>query len=803
MNITPKAIFNKTQKSSATRLESLGVSFLLWLMFGLMLCWLLFVPMQAQAADQLVKMRIGQTADKTRIVFDLSQVPKYQLQSLSNPSRILIQFKNTQNRLSFQKKFLSDSRLFSINVTNKNSITQVELGLHSSYAIKPFTLGKSKEGYERLVVDLLGEDLKPPTSSVAKKDAQIPAHKPDQKPTIREQGAETIAKVSQSSEREPQRAPMVGASVSQNLETTVSPATPISAEVNKVAAQLPVTASVKAPIGRAIMPTKVNELETSVIQSAQNTPEKSVILEKSIVEKDSAKKTPTEKEHLQLMTAPQKPEPKSAVVSQKQPLTKLSTQPKTDLESKIAQMPIENMTKEQIRAALIKLVNESDSFENALETNTDSTLTPTEGVRKANSVVETAPEVELSEKKPIALDKPAEIKPRVQPEGVVSQSSHQIQTPQQTSISNPSESNPTAVVSNTASEMVINKPQEKVVADVDAEVTAEVAKNKAGKTEAIPVAKESPLTTKDSKSVVPSLLDQSKPSDDMLVVAIDAGHGGKDTGAIGPNNSYEKDATLRIAKRIKILIDRVPGMKAVLTRDKDVFIPLYDRVKIAKQNEADIFISLHADAFHDHSVQGGSVYVLSERGASSTMARLLAKKENASFQTIKLATKDDDVVYAISDMSREANIRASRKLAKSVLDAMRKDILVHRHSVQSANFAVLKSIEMPSLLVETAFISNPHEERKLNDPKFQNRVATSVVRGIKSFVNSFADQPRWGEKLFVHYRVKKGDTLTKIAENYQVSVAELKRINKIRNPNRLYVGKLVKIPLNEDLLVAS
>lgn len=285
-----------------------------------------------------------------------------------------------------------------------------------------------------------------------------------------------------------------------------------------------------------------------------------------------------------------------------------------------------------------------------------------------------------------------------------------------------------------------------------------------------------------------------------LIVAIDAGHGGKDVGAVGHNNVYEKVATLNMAKELKRLIDRQPGMQAVLTRDKDVFIPLKKRVEIAKKHNADIFISIHADAFHDHSVRGGSVYVLSQGGASSVMARLLAESENASLQEVKLKGRADDVAFALSDLTREANIRSSHKLASTVLGEMQKKVKMHKHSVQSAGFAVLRSIDMPSLLIETAFISNPHEARNLMNKKFQTRMASAIVNGLTKFVENNAQKPRWGETLYVHYKVQSGDTLSEIAENYQVTTKVLKKLNNIKNANELYVGKKVKIPLSENVV---
>ena len=288
-----------------------------------------------------------------------------------------------------------------------------------------------------------------------------------------------------------------------------------------------------------------------------------------------------------------------------------------------------------------------------------------------------------------------------------------------------------------------------------------------------------------------------------VVVAIDAGHGGKDVGAIGHSGKvFEKDITLEMALKLKKYIDRQPGLKAVLTRDKDEFIPLNQRVRIAHQKDADIFISLHADSFPTAEAKGGSVYVLSTNGASSVMARLLAKSENASLHDIKLKGKESDVAFVLSDLSREANIRASRKLAKAVLGEMGDQIELHKETVQSAEFAVLKSIDMPSLLIETAFISNPVEEKKLMSEAYQSKMAQSIAKGVASFVSKNAREPRWGEVLYVQYRVKAGDTLSEIAANYDISTLELKKLNNIKNSNQLYVGLRLKIPLTESVVAS-
>ncbi|MDX1796708.1 MAG: N-acetylmuramoyl-L-alanine amidase, partial [Hydrogenovibrio sp.] len=253
-------------------------------------------------------------------------------------------------------------------------------------------------------------------------------------------------------------------------------------------------------------------------------------------------------------------------------------------------------------------------------------------------------------------------------------------------------------------------------------------------------------------------------------------------------------------KKLKKYIDAQPGMRAVLTRDRDIFIPLHKRVRLAHKMNADIFISIHADSFPDRSARGGSVYVLSTKGASSVMARVLAKSENASLNDIKLKGRDSDVAFVLSDLTREANIRASRKLAKSVLHAMGRSVRLHKSSVQSADFAVLKSIDMPSMLIETAFVSNPTEARNLKSNRFQSKMAKSIAMGITRFVKQNAQEPRWGEKLYVHYRVQKGDTLSEIAANYKVSTHRLKKINHIKEADQLYVGKKLRIPVSENMI---
>lgn len=360
----------------------------------------------------------------------------------------------------------------------------------------------------------------------------------------------------------------------------------------------------------------------------------------------------------------------------------------------------------------------------------------------------------------------------------------------------------------------VSKPKPKIIAKAKP-VVKKVAKPVVKKVAAKQSAKPKVASVKPAKKFTKDIAEEQNTRDVMnagssvfypenkdLIVAIDPGHGGKDTGAIGVHGIYEKNVVLAMAKKLKKYIDAQPGMHAVLTRDRDIFIPLGKRVRLAHKMNADIFISIHADSFPDRSARGGSVYVLSTRGASSVMARILAKSENASLNDIKLKGRDSDVAFVLSDLSREANIRASRKLARTVLGSMGRSVTLHKRSVQAANFAVLKSIDMPSMLIETAFVSNPKEARKLKNNFFQDRMAKSIALGVTKFVRNNADEPRWGEKLYLHYRVQSGDTLSEIAANYKISTRTLKRINHIKKADRLYVGKKLRIPVSESVVAS-
>lgn len=224
----------------------------------------------------------------------------------------------------------------------------------------------------------------------------------------------------------------------------------------------------------------------------------------------------------------------------------------------------------------------------------------------------------------------------------------------------------------------------------------------------------------------------------LITIAIDAGHGGEDPGAKGASGSNEKDITLGIAKKLKERIDAEPNMRGILTRDGDYFIPLHGRVVKARNMQADLFISIHADAFIRPDARGSSVFALSEKGATSASARYLAKKENESdlIGGVSLDNKDVNLARTLLDLSQTATINDSLKLGKNVLKNIGEINTLHKGSVEQAGFAVLKSPDIPSILVETAFISNPEEERRLNDDGYREKLVEAIINGVKKYFST-------------------------------------------------------------------
>ncbi len=278
-----------------------------------------------------------------------------------------------------------------------------------------------------------------------------------------------------------------------------------------------------------------------------------------------------------------------------------------------------------------------------------------------------------------------------------------------------------------------------------------------------------------------------------IIVAIDAGHGGEDPGARGRAGTREKDVVLAIARKLRDRVNRERGMRAVMIRNGDYYLTLRKRIALARKNRADLFISIHADAFRDKRVKGASVYVLSQRGASSEAARWLAERENAADLVggVSLEDRDDVLKSVLLDLSQTATLEASIDVADRVLDGFKRIGQVHKPSVQHAGFVVLKSPDIPSILVETAFISNPTEERKLRDRRHQAAVADTIMSGIRAYFRYHAPP---GTLLAQHkHRIERGETLSDIASQYQVSIDRLKSANNLQR-DTLYVGETLVIP---------
>lgn len=260
-----------------------------------------------------------------------------------------------------------------------------------------------------------------------------------------------------------------------------------------------------------------------------------------------------------------------------------------------------------------------------------------------------------------------------------------------------------------------------------------------------------PNTTPTAQAPVRTVADVAKRGGGRpLLIAIDAGHGGQDTGAHGASGSLEKNITLQVAKELARQVNATPGMKAYLTRDSDFFIPLVRRYQLARQRKADMFVAIHADAFTDPSASGSSVWVLSRRGQTSQAARWLADQENAADLVggVRLRDKDNTLASVLLDLSQSATQRASEEIAGQVLRGLADLGKTHRGEIDRANFVVLRSPDVPSMLVETAFISNPGEERKLNNPDYQRELARAVLNGIHTY---FRRQPPPGTQYAAMY----------------------------------------------------
>ena len=293
------------------------------------------------------------------------------------------------------------------------------------------------------------------------------------------------------------------------------------------------------------------------------------------------------------------------------------------------------------------------------------------------------------------------------------------------------------------------------------------------------------------KVVTKQVIDANLPRE--LVIAIDAGHGGEDPGATGARGTREKEITLSLARQLARRIDREPGLRAVLIRDGDYYVSLRQRIQRARDARADLFISIHADAFTNRSVKGSSVFVLSQRGASSEMARLIAKRENESdlIGGVSLDDKDDLLARVLIDLQQSVTYEGSLRFARESLRSLSQVNQLHKSHVERAGFAVLKAPDIPSVLVETAFISNPSEEKRLNDPRFQARLVDALMQSIIGYFDDLAPpNTRFAQRRHI---IRRGDTLSEIARAYNVELDHLRVANNLSG-DLVRIGQVLRIP---------
>ena len=283
-----------------------------------------------------------------------------------------------------------------------------------------------------------------------------------------------------------------------------------------------------------------------------------------------------------------------------------------------------------------------------------------------------------------------------------------------------------------------------------------------------------------------------------VIIAIDAGHGGKDPGATGRSGTHEKNVTLQIAKRLEKDINAQRGMKAVLVRKNDRYMRLRDRIQKARDNHADMMISLHADSFPDPRARGSSIYALSVDGATSETARMLADKENAAdllFGDVNLDVEDQMVKEVLFDLSLTGTIESSLDIGSEIIGQLKAVNRVHKKKVQQAGFAVLKAPNIPSVLLETAFISNPKEEKKLRSASHQKKVSKAITRGVNKYFSRKAPPGTWLASSECEYAVCEGDDIAMIAEKHDVNESDLRARNGLYADN-LLAGQVIKIPVS-------
>lgn len=284
-----------------------------------------------------------------------------------------------------------------------------------------------------------------------------------------------------------------------------------------------------------------------------------------------------------------------------------------------------------------------------------------------------------------------------------------------------------------------------------------------------------------------------------IIIGIDAGHGGEDPGSIGAKGTYEKRVTLAIAKKLQTLINKEKGMKAVMIRSGDYYVDLNRRTSLARKKHVDFLVSIHADAFRTSGPSGASVWVVTKRRAESELARWLLKREKKSELLgggggVIKNTSDSHLALALADMSKEHSLGVSFGVANKVISQLRKVTKMHKKTPQNGNFAVLKSSDIPSILVETGFISNHKEEKNLTWPKHQQLLASAIHIGIR---NHFMEHPLTGSYFaaigYKSHKVRSGESLSVLAQRYNISMATLKSVNNLKS-NALRIGQTLKIP---------
>ena len=311
------------------------------------------------------------------------------------------------------------------------------------------------------------------------------------------------------------------------------------------------------------------------------------------------------------------------------------------------------------------------------------------------------------------------------------------------------------------------------------------------------------VTSKVVSTATPIKKQQAVTGGRDIIVAIDAGHGGEDPGAIGKKGTREKNVVFKIAKSLQTELNKRKGIRAVLTRTGDYFLKLKTRRELArKKHHADIFVSIHADAFKNGKASGASVFALSRRGATSTLARVLAEQENHAdvIGGVSLEDKDDVLAGVLADLAMEGSMEHSLTVGKYVLGEMKSVTKLHKKHIEQAGFAVLKSPDIPSILIETGFISNAKEERNLNSSAHRKKLAKAITKGIAKY---FDQHPPPGSKIalrqsrdaqYAKHTIRRGETLSKIANRYQVSLASLRRVNAMSQIDIIKIGQTLRIP---------